>query len=80
MRLAADHPEVADRLAAVSDCAGQVGQHPARSWTRSRPSARAFDRRAVRPLLSASARISATPACDTIPVPPPLTFSPCASF
>ena len=67
-------------IAAVSDRAGQVGQHPAWSWTRGRSLARAFDRSAVRPLLSASARISATPACDTIPAPPPLTFSPCASL
>ena len=41
-----------------------------RSWTSSRSEASAFDRPAVRPLLSASARISATPACDTTPVRP----------
>jgi hypothetical protein len=53
------------RVVAVRDCAGQVGQHPARSWTSSRFESSAFDSPAVRPVLSASARTSATPACDT---------------
>jgi hypothetical protein len=42
-------------------CRCQVGQHPARSWTSSRFEASAFNSPAVRPVLSASARTSATP-------------------
>src|SRR5437773_1126373 len=47
-----------------------------RSWTRYRRDASAFDSPAVRPILSASALISATPACDTIPVPSAVTCTP----
>src|SRR6266516_2758660 len=47
-----------------------------RSWTSSRSEASAFDSPAVRPMLSASALISATPACDTIPVPSAVTCRP----
>src|SRR5437763_9173050 len=47
-----------------------------RSWTSSRRLASAFDRPAASPVLSASARTSATPACDTIPVPPSVTRKP----
>src|SRR6266536_2325897 len=47
-----------------------------RSCTSSRSDTSAFDSPAVRPMLSASALISATPACDTIPVPSAVTFRP----
>src|SRR5262249_37973308 len=46
------------------------------SWTTSRRVARAGDRPAVSPVRSASARSSTSPACDTTPVPPPVTSSP----
>ena len=47
-----------------------------RSYTSTRSLASAFGRAAVSPVLSASARSSASPACDTIPVPPTVTSSP----
>lgn len=47
-----------------------------RSWTNSRRLANAFDRPAVSPVLSASTLSNATPACDTIPVPSPVTPKP----
>ena len=47
-----------------------------RSWISSRSEARAFDSPAVSPVRSDSARSSATPACDTIPVPSAVTSSP----
>jgi hypothetical protein len=74
--LVTHNPEVADHLGAVSDRAGQVRQHPARSWTRRRRDASAFDSPAVRPMLSANARAGATPACDTMPVPSAVTRRP----
>jgi hypothetical protein len=47
-----------------------------RSCTSSLREASAFDSPAVRPMLSASARISVTRACDTIPVPSTVTCRP----
>jgi hypothetical protein len=47
-----------------------------RSWTSSRSLASAFHSPAVRPILSASARTSITPACDTIPAPSAVTCRP----
>jgi hypothetical protein len=47
-----------------------------RSWTSNLREASARDSPAVRPILSASARTSATPACDTIPVPSAVTCRP----
>jgi hypothetical protein len=64
----ADHPEVADHPGAVGDRAGQVGQHLALVMDQQPPRGQRLRQPAVRPVLSASARISATPACDTIPV------------
>ena len=47
-----------------------------RSWISSRAEASALDNPLVSPVLSASARTSVTPACDTTPVPSAVTFSP----
>ena len=47
-----------------------------RSWISSRGVARAFDRSAVRPVLSASDRSKTSPVCDTIPLPPEVTSRP----
>ena len=47
-----------------------------RSWISIRGVARAFDRSAVRPVLSASDRIKTSPVCDTIPLPPEVTSRP----
>ena len=56
--------------------AKDLHQHPARSNTSSRRDASALDSPPVKPVLSASARSTATPACDTIPVPPAQTSRP----
>jgi hypothetical protein len=47
-----------------------------RSRTSGQPVASAFDNPPVRPVLSATARSNASPACDTTPVPPAMTSSP----
>jgi len=74
--LISHHPEVADRLGAISDRAGQVRHHPAPVMDQQPPRGQRFDGPAVRPVLSASAHSSATPACDTIPVPSAVTCRP----
>src|SRR5579859_4588943 len=47
-----------------------------RSCPRTRPDHSARDKPPVRPVLSASRRTKPSPACDTTPVPPPVTSRP----
>jgi hypothetical protein len=74
--LVAHHPEIADHLGAAGDRARQVGQHPDPVMHQQSAAGSAFDRPAISPVLSASPRSKASRACDTIPVPPAVTFQP----
>ncbi len=78
LRLISQHPEIADRAGAVRDRARDAGQHPARSCPSTRPLNSACDSPLVRPVLSDRRRSSPSPACDTIPVPSPVTSRPLA--
>ena len=62
-----DDGEIADRLRASAIAAARSASIRPRSWTRSRRVANAHDSPPVRPVLSASARSSTSPACDTTP-------------
>ena len=74
--LVAHHPEIADHPGPVRDRARQVREHPAPVMTARQATAAPPTGPAVSPVRSASSRSRTSPACDTTPVPPPVTSRP----